>query len=500
MTPSVRPRAPRPSPPSRPAAALSSRIDTGITGLDEVLHGGLIRGNSILVEGKAGVGKSIFGLQFLVNGAIQHGERGLLLSFDVEPNKLYRDAMHMGWDLKQLEAEGTLRVIMASPKTALEQLQKERSPLDRVLKQMNPSRLVIDSVTLLRDLLPDRATLRKMVKILLNSAAREGLTAMLIAEIIGPDTEYGIVERSAVDAIFLLSAELYEGREYELRRLRVVKARGQAFVTGNHTYRIRDRQGIELFPRVASAPESPLPLQLSSERDSFGIPALDTMLGGGTYPGTATMIAGSTGTGKSLLGLQYILAGIQAGQRALIINMEETPEQIVRNAKVLNLDLAPLVESGMLRLMYADPAEVDLNQHLGVVMEDVRTRGVRRILVDSVTNYAVIAPNESQFKDSLFTLVSFLKASGVSSLFTSETAELMDAPRVTEQTVSVFVDAIMLLRYVQTEQTLSRQLLVLKTRGSDHAKDFRTYTIGPGGFHLAEPDANGRNAPPTSRK
>jgi circadian clock protein KaiC len=477
----------------------SDRIHTGITGLDDVLHGGLIRGNSILVEGKAGVGKSILGLQFLVAGAVQHGERGLLLSFDVEPNKLYRDAMNLGWDLKQLESEGKLRIIMASAQAALDQLQKERSPLDRVLKEMNPSRLVIDSVTLLRDLIPDRAILRKMVKVLLNSAAREGLTMMLIAELIGQDSsEGGIVERSAVDAIISLSAELYEGREYELRRLRVVKARGQSFVTGNHTYRIRDRRGIELYPRVASAPEAAFPRQLSSKRDSFGIPALDKMLGGGTYPGTATLVAGSTGTGKSLLGLQYILAGIQAGQRALIINMEETPEQIVRNAKVLNLDLAPLVDSGMLRLMYADPAEVDLNQHLGVVMEDVRTRGIRRILIDSVTNYAVIAPSESQFKDSLFTLVSYLKTAGVSSLFTSETAELMAATRVTEQTVSVFVDAIMLLQYVQTGQMLSRQLLVLKTRGSDHAKDFRTYTIGPGGFHLDKPAAAGKGAPQIS--
>ena len=474
----------------------SERIHTGITGLDDVLRGGLIRGNSILVEGKAGVGKSILGIQFLVAGAIQHGERGLLLSFDVAPNKLYRDAMNLGWDLKQLESEGKIRVIMASAKTVLDQLQKEKSPLDRVLKEMHPTRLVIDSVNLLQDLLLDRTTLRKMVRVLLNSAAREGLTAMLIAETIRTDTEWGLVERSAVDAIFSLSAELYEGREYELRRLRVVKARGQSFVTGNHTYRIRDRHGIELYPRVASVPESAFPIALSLERDSFGIPALDEMLGGGTYPGTATMVAGSTGTGKSLLGLQYILAGIQAGKRALVINMEESPEQIIRNAKILNFDLAPLVDSGMLRLMYADPAEVDLNQHLGVVMEDVKARGVRRILIDSVTNYAVIAPNESQFKDSLFTLVSFLKSAGVSSLFTSETPELMATRRVTEQTVSVFVDAIMLLQYVQTGQTLSRRLLVLKTRGSDHAKDFRTYTIGPGGFHLAEPDAEVPGAPP----
>jgi circadian clock protein KaiC len=478
----------RPPPPS-------DRIHTGITGLDTVLYGGLIRVSSILVEGKAGVGKSTLGLQFLVSGAIEHGERGILLSFDVEPSKLYRYAMNLGWDLKQLESEGTLRVIMASAQTALDQLQKERSPLDRVLKEMNPSRLVIDSVTLLRDLIPDRATLRKMVKVLLNSAAREGLTPMLIAETVGSDPESGIVERSAVDAIFSLSAELYEGREYELRRLRVVKARGQKFVTGNHTYRIQDRQGIELYPRVASAPESKPINHVSTERDSFGIPALDQMLGGGTYPGTATMVAGSTGTGKSLLGLQYILAGIQAGQRALIINMEETPEQIIRNARVLNFELEPLIDSGLLRVMYADPAEVDLNQHLGWVMDDVRARRVRRILIDSVTNYAVIAPNESQFKDSLFSLVSFLKASGVSSLFTSEISELIGAPRVTDQTVSVFVDAIMLLQYVKTGQSLSRRLLVLKTRGSDHAKDFRTYTIEPGGFRLAEPDIEVAGAP-----
>jgi circadian clock protein KaiC len=434
----------------------------------------------------------------LVQGALQYGERGLLLSFDVEPNKLYRDAMNLGWDLKQLESEGKIRVIMASVKTAIDQLQREKSPLDRVLKQMNPSRLVIDSVNLLRDLVPNHAKLRKMVKILLNSGAREGLTMMLISEIIGREVEWGIVERSAVDVIFSLSADLYEGREYELRRLRVVKARGQSFVTGNHTYRIRDKFGIELYPRVAWGADPVARRKSSSERDSFGIPALDTMLGGGTYPGSATLVSGSTGTGKSLLGLQYILAGVQAGNRALIINMEETPEQIIRNAKILNFDLAPLIESGMLRLMYADPAEVDLNQHLGVVMEDVKNRDVHRILIDSVTNYAMIAPNESQFKDSLFTLVSFLKSSGVSSLFTSESPELMTTSRVTEQTVSVFVDAIIMLGYLQTEQILSRHLLVLKTRGSDHAKDFRPYVIAQGGFQLAAPRTNGSSGTPSA--
>lgn len=467
------------------------RVKTGISGLDEVLYGGVIRGNSILVEGKAGTGKSILGLQFLVSGAVQYGERGVLLSFDVEPSKIYRDAANLGWDLKRLEADGKMRMILASAKTALDQLQREKSPLDRIIKDINPSRLVIDSVTLLRDMIPSNNNLRRVIRILLAIAAREGLTLMLITET--EDGREAVLERSAVDTILALSAELWGGRDHEVRKLRVVKARGQDFIGGNHTFRIVNRHGISLYPRIR-VPDDSDRAGTSPIRDRFGISALDDMLGGGTYRGTTTMLAGSTGTGKSLLGLQFIRTGIGDGKPALIVNMEETPEQIIQNAKVLNFDLAPLIESGMVRLMYANPGEIDLDQHLGIVMEEIRTRGICRVLIDSISNYAVIARNDLHFKDSVVKLVSFLKASNVSSILTSDLPE-GTVLRPGQETGAIFVDTILLLRYLQSGSHLNRGLMVLKARGSNHSKDLRLYTIDSGGFQFGEVDPAGAMPP-----
>lgn len=464
----------------------SNLIPTGNPGLDKILKGGILKGHSILVEGGAGTGKTILGLQFLYEGAMNLNEPGILLSLDVHPAKLYRDAAAFGWDLKKLEARGKLKVILASVQATVDQLQGEKSPLEKEIRRIGAVRIVVDSITLLRDMVKDLKEFRTMIRILLNSFERERLTAMMTLETgIGSEGEY-LVERSSVDAIFSLSANLPEGREHELRTLRVTKARGQNYLSGNHTFQIVDRKGIVLYPRVAGQIrlENGLHEIDPARREKFGIPALDEMLSGGVYPGTAVMIAGSTGSGKSLLGLQFILEGIREGENGLIVNLEETPDQIIRNAKVLGFDLSPLIEQGHLEIIAIDPAELDLNQHIGFVIDRVRAISAQRVLIDSVSAYEAVAQSPLQYKDALFALVSYFKRRRISSLFTSEIPELVETPRITRQMTSMLVDTLLLLRYVQVDNQVGKVLLVLKSRGSDHSKELREYVIGHGGIRL----------------
>lgn len=473
----------------------------GNPGLDRILNGGILKGHSVLVEGGAGTGKTILGLQFLYEGAMNLNEPGILLSLDVHPAKLYRDAAGFGWDLKKLEEEGKLKVILASVQATVDQLQGENSPLEKEIRRIGAARIVLDSITLLRDMVADMKEFRKMVRVLLNAFEREGLTSMMTLETEpGKEGEY-LVERSSVDAIFSLSANLPEGRENELRRLRVTKARGQNYLSGNHTFEIVDGTGIVLYPRVAGQVRSENGIKASdgTRREKFGIPVLDEMLSGGVYPGTAVMIAGSTGSGKSLLGLQFLLEGIRAGENGLIVNLEETVEQIVRNAKVLGFDLAPLIDQGHLEIVTIDPAELDLNQHIGFVIDRSRAISAQRILIDSVSAYEAVAQNPLQYKDALFALVSYFKRQGISSLFTSEIPELVETPRITSQMTSMLVDTLLLLRYIQIDNKVGKVLLVLKSRGSDHSKELREYVIEQGGIRLLPIDPK-KTAPPFTFK
>lgn len=479
----------------------SNLARTGNPGLDIILKGGILKGHSVLVEGPAGTGKTILGLQFLYEGALNMNEPGILLSLDVHPAKIYRDAAGFGWDLKKLEKEGKLKVILASVQATVDQLQGENSPLEKEIRRIGAVRIVLDSITLLRDMVEEVKQFRTMIRILLNSFEREGLTSLMTLETEPAKEGEYLVERSSVDAIISLSANLSEGREHELRRLRVTKARGQDYLSGNHTFEIVDGTGIVLYPRVAGQVRSENGIKESdgARREQFGIPVLDEMLSGGIYPGTAIMIAGSTGSGKSLLGLQFLLEGIRAGENGLIVNLEETTDQIVRNAKVLGFDLAPLIGQGHLEIITIDPAELDLNQHVGMVIDRTRALSAQRVLIDSVSAYEAVAQNPLQYKDALFALVSYFKRRGISSIFTSEIPELVETPRITSQMTSMLVDTLILLRYIQIDNKVGKVLLVLKSRGSDHSKELREYVIEQGGIRLLPVDPK-KTAPPFTFK
>jgi len=183
-----------------------TRVPTGIKGLDEMLRGGFLEGSTILVRGAPGTGKTLLGLQYLVYGATQHDEPGLLVSFEEFPQSLHRDAQSLGWDLRSLEQVGKFHLLFTSPQVLLTYLQTPTSSLSQLLLEKNVQRVVIDSVSHFRQLTDDDQQLRKIYNALVNALKREGVTSILIGE--EGRGDYARKERgrlsSVVDVILLL--------------------------------------------------------------------------------------------------------------------------------------------------------------------------------------------------------------------------------------------------------------------------------------------------------
>lgn len=210
------------------------RAQTGVSGLDKMLQGGLIAGSIALLQGAPGTGKTTLGMQFLHHGAVDKDESGLLVTFEQFPHTLYRDALGHGWNLRDLEQEGKLRVVFTSPQVFLSSLQSPISPINSAIRDMNVKRAVIDSVTHFQTLTRDPVELRSFYNHLINGLRREGITSLLLSEDSGPDFVRGDRGRLAfvVDSVLLL--RYVEIDSVMQRAVAVLKTRGSA-----HDARIR---------------------------------------------------------------------------------------------------------------------------------------------------------------------------------------------------------------------------------------------------------------------
>lgn len=202
------------------------RALTGVAGLDDMLCGGLISGSATLLQGAPGTGKTTIGMQFLYEGATQHDEPGLLVSFEQFPHTLYRDALAHGWDLRELEQQGKLRVVFTSPKVFVSSLQSPMSPISNAIRDMGVRRAVVDSMTHLQNLTRDAIELRSHYNFLINGLRREGITSLLVSEDSGPDFVRSDRGRLAfaVDSVVLL--RYVEIDSVMQRAIAVLKTRG----------------------------------------------------------------------------------------------------------------------------------------------------------------------------------------------------------------------------------------------------------------------------------
>lgn len=463
-------------------------IHTGITGLDDILLGGIRQGNILLVEGAPGTGKTTLGLEFIYRGVANFDEPGLIISFELSPDKLLRDAAGFGWDMEALEREGKLKIIYTSPSVVLQELQSHDGLLMTEMKRMGAKRVLIDGLTPLRlfgEIFNGRP-FRDSLHLLVETLQRQGVTAMLTREV--PSSE---VARSAefsheqfiCDTILTLR-NVPRGRS-NTRSIEVAKSRGQDFITGRHTLRIEAERGVRVYQRAQARPRAMPEQPTSTKRSSLGVGAVDQMIGQGVFDGSVTLVVGVTGTGKTLLGVQFLVEGAKQGKQGLLVTLDEHPTQIMRNAEGLGLELRTRVDDGSVIVHYDSPQELELDVHFHSLTRLIDEHKVERIVIDSLAAYKNNEVDRREFHDFIYALTTHFKDRLVTAFLNYESPELLGVSQISEELrSSTIVDNIILLNYVEFSNRLRRAITVPKARGSAPARSTREYTIQRGGIVL----------------
>ena len=469
-------------------------VRTGIVGLDGLLLGGIPRTNTILVEGATGSGKTLLGLEFIYRGITEFNEPGIIVVFEVSPDKLIRDAATLGWDLAPLQARKQLQIVYTSPQVLDQELRSADSLLLETAGEIAAQRIFIDGIGLLRQA-PNAAgptaggpgSYREVLQQLIEALNRERLTAMLSLEL-GPSSTREPASEVAdflADTVICLRRTLINRRVQ--RSIEIVKSRGQDFDPGEHTLHIQDGRGLQVFRRVQA------PLRLgqhqptsTAKRSVIGVEALDSLMGGGVFDGSTTMVVGLSGVGKTVLGTQILREGaLQQGVRGLLVSLDEHPAQIARNAAAVGLDLQAQIDAGTIHVLFESPQELNIDSHFAKIVQTIEKYDIQRMVIDGMTSYSTALGDQAVYRDFFHALVAYSKHRLMTTFFNYENPEFLGLSSfMPDFPVSSIVDNIVLLSLVEIQSTLRRCVTVVKARGSAHEFDSREYVIGQGGITL----------------
>lgn len=465
------------------------RVKTGVDAFDELVMGGLPRARTTVVGGTPGSGKTIFAVQFLVHGITQYGENGVLVTFEERPQDIEANMRGFGWDLAKWRKEHRLAIVDASPPTEDElvvgdfDLDGLLSRIRHAVKSVNARRVVLDSLTQLFDhFIGDPKILRRELFRISDALKKVGLTVLMTAE---RNSEYGEITRHRLEEFIADNVVILRNvlqREKRRRTIEVLKMRGGHHAEGEAAFTILGNDGFVAVPLSSLRLEQ----QSSTVRVTSGNPAIDEMCGGGFFRDSITLVSGATGTGKTLLVTNFLAGGVAAGEKALLFGYEESRGQLFRNAAGWGVDFARMEEEGKLKVFCLYPEAQGLADHLLAIRKLVDELRPNRIAIDSISALERVAP-EAGFREFLISLTSFIKKREIAGLYTATSKSLIGGETASEQHISTLTDSIILLRYMQEQDTMHRGLMVLKMRGSEHAKEIRRFTIDGSGMHLGEP-------------
>ena len=464
-----------------------TRLSTGISGLDAVLKGGLPQGNMYLLEGDPGTGKTTIALQFMLNNVAQGGT-GLYVTLSENRNELEQVAQSHGWNLEPIPTlELTSEELAGDPQmqytvfhpNEVELISTLRRVLDEV-ERLNPTCVIIDSVSELRLLAGDSVRYRRQLLALKGFFSQRATTVLILDDRTGDGTDKQL--QSIVHGVVRLQKL---EREYGAtrRNLEVLKIRGSAYREGVHDYVIRP-EGVVVYPRVLAIDAK---LSTFSRRVTSSVPQLDELIGGGLQPGTSNLIMGPAGVGKSTIAALYAVAAAERGEPGAIMAFDEIPTTLIGRCKRIGIGIEKQIARGALHIQQLDPAEMSPGEFSNNILNMVDgENSVRTVVIDSLNGFTHAMSGEHETVLHLHELLTCLNTRGVTTILTLAQHGVF-GPMQSQVDVSYLADAIIMLRYFEVTGEVRQAISVMKNRASEHEHTIRELSFAGGRISVGAP-------------
>lgn len=452
------------------------QVTTGVNGLDSVLEGGFLRPSIVLIAGTAGTGKTTFAMQSLFNAA-KNEEVCMYITALSEPVATINNFMsRFSFYNISLLGKGNVNYLPIDIETIHKGSGAIIKEIERNIEALRPDRIAIDPVNVFAYRL-DEESRRQFYYDFFTSM--KGWNSLVL--LTGEYAEDELV-KSALS--YLVDGVIYVGNEpsYEqnIRYVNVLKMRGLDFRSGKHSCRIT-KDGFAVYPRLHAVARA----SLSTERVSTGIKGLDAMTNGGFIRGSSVLVSGSSGTGKTTLGTQFIMEGLLKKEAGVIVSFEEDAAQIRENSRMFGWNLEEFENKNLLRII--SPLESDVYELAIQINETVEKIKAKRLLLDGTARLQRMLPQYAQLPEYIHGIINTLKNKNITAVYTNETPNLTGAIQVTGAGISPYMDTIILLRYVEIKSEMRKAISVLKMRGSNHDKEIREIVINEKGTEVRLP-------------
>jgi circadian clock protein KaiC len=460
------------------------KTPTGIPGLDEITGGGLPKGRPTLICGAAGSGKTLMSIEFIVRGAEEYNEPGVFMAFEEKGEELASNVASLGFDLPMLEKKKLVKVDHVHidrseiEETGEYDLEGLFIRLGYAIDSIGAKRVVLDTIENLFSGLQNQAILRAELRRLFGWLKEKGVTAIITGEKgEGSLTRQGL-EEYVSDCVILLEHRVVN--QISTRLLRVIKYRGTLHGTNEYPFLI-DEEGISVLPVTSLLLEH----EVSTQRISSGVPALDKMLGGkGFFRGSSVLVSGTAGTGKTSLAAYFANETCKRKEKCIYFAFEESPQQIIRNMRSIGIDLKEHIDNGYLQMRASRPTLFGLEMHLVSIHKQIRKFKPRVVILDPITNLITVG-SVSEVKAMLIRLIDFLQAEQITVMFTALSLNNI-VNEQTDEGVSSLVDAWLLVRDIESNGERNRGMYIMKSRGMKHSNQVREFVIQNDGVDLVD--------------
>ena len=463
---------------------------SGIAELDSILKGGFPRNRMCLLQGPPGSGKTTLALQFLLAG-VQQGEKGAYITFSETGTELRQSAKSHGWSLKALSiidlTKMNSQLGLEKQYTVLHpadvELAETSTDLIRKIEDLNPRRLVLDSLSELRMVARDPLRYRRQILALKQALSELGCTVLFLDDQTSETGADLLLQSIAHGVIQLTSEETAQGGLH--RRIKVTKMRGVPFIEGTHDFRIATG-GIRVFPRLAPTAGGLLDGLKAGPALASGIKELDELMGGPIPWGFGLMIVGPPGIGKSSLAAQLAASAVRHGKKVCMYSFEESLTTFLGRCESLGIKIANSVKNGGIEIQRVDPSHITPGEVIHNISTCIEENNAGMIVIDSLNGYLQAMSSDRSFIVHLHELLAYLNARGVITILVSTQHGFINVDQSTFE-ATYLADLVIMLRYFEAQGRVRQAISIIKNRSHDHERTIREFEVGKKGIRIGAP-------------